>query len=416
MSIEIKKENHDPYAALRLREFRMFLSARFLLTLSIQIQAVVVGWHVFQLTHDPFSLGLIGLAEAIPAISIALFGGHLADSFSRKKIILLCCLALVAGSFALFFWSRFGSSLATKMDILFPIYLIIFMGGFARGIIGPAIFSFWPQLLTDKVHFNNAVTWNTSVWQIASTTGPALGGLLIIPLGIANAYLADAILLLISISMFLSIKNRPVERIVKGNFWQNLTEGIKFVFANQIILSALTLDLFAVLFGGAIALLPVFASDILNVGVFEFGLLKAATGIGAVLTGLSLAFIPIRKNAGKLMLASVAGFALCMIAFSLSIWFWFSFLILLLSGVFDGVSVVIRGTLVQTHTPDNMKGRVSAVNNIFIGSSNEIGAFESGLSAKFLGVVPSVLMGGIISLFVVGVTTLKAKQLREMDL
>lgn len=408
--------SHDPYAALRIKEFRLFIFARFLLTLSTQIQEVTVGWQIYEITNDPFSLGLLGLAEAIPSIGVALIGGHLADKYNRKLIIVLMTSLLAVCSVSLYIMSGYSEWLV-RFEFVFPLYITIFVSGIARGLLGPAIFSFWPQIIKDKTIFANAVTWNSTMWQISSTLGPAIGGLLIAPIGIQNTYFLDATLMVLCILMFSIIPNykSPKTTILIGGLWQNITSGIKFVYANQIILSVLTLDLFAVLFGGAVALLPVFAKDILLAGAFEFGILKAAMGIGSIATAFALAYYPIKKNTGKILLWAVAGFGFSMIGFGLSTYLWVSFSMLLLGGVFDGVSVVIRGTLIQTHTPVEMKGRVSAVNNIFIGSSNEIGAFESGATAKLMGTVVSVVFGGCMSLLVVIITAIKAKKLRNLD-
>lgn len=409
------KPSHDPYAALRVKEFRLFILARFLLTLSTQIQEVTVGWQIYEITNDPFTLGLLGIAEAFPAIAVALIGGYFADRYNRKMIIVLMTGLLAACSISLYIMAGYPEWLASYA-YAYPLYFTIFVSGIARGFLGPAIFSFWPQIISDKNIFSNAVTWNSTMWQISSTLGPAIGGLMIAPIGIQNTYIIDAGLMIFSIIAFASITNKPMpENASHLNIWDNLTSGIKFVFSNQIIISTLTLDLFAVLFGGAVALLPVFAKDILHVGAFEFGLLKAAMGIGAVLIAFTLAYFPIKKNAGKILLFAVASFGLCMIGFGLSELFWLSLIMLFLAGVFDGISVVIRGTLIQNQTPPEMKGRVSAVNNIFIGSSNEIGAFESGAAAKLMGVVPSVVFGGCMSLAVVVVTFFKAKKLRTLD-
>lgn len=402
----------DPYLSLRNRSFRKFIYARFLLTFSIQIQAVVVGWQVYVLTGDPFSLGLIGLSEAIPAITISLFGGHIADKYNQKYIILLCTALLFMCSMALMLLS-YPPTQAT----LWGIYGIIFISGLARGILGPAIFSFWPQLLPNKEWYANAVTWNSTVWQIASTAGPAVGGLLIAPLGITYCYLADALLMLLCFLLFYLISfKKTLNHHVSSNVWTNISIGLQFVFNNQIILSAITLDLFAVLFGGAAAMLPVYANEILLVGPFEFGLLKAAMGVGSIATALTLAYIPLKKNAGKKLLWAVAGFGMCIILFGISEWFWVSFFLLIIAGMLDGVSVIVRGTLMQTYTPDHMKGRVSAVNNIFIGSSNEIGAFESGLAAKLMGVIPSVVFGGCMSIIASVAVAYASPKLRKLQM
>lgn len=414
--MEAPFKKHDPYEALRIKEFRFYILGRFFLSASLQVQMVAIGWQIYQITHDPFSLGLIGLAEAIPAISIALYGGRLADLFNRKKIIILMVFLLLICSITLFFISYYSNIILSSNDVL-PIYAVIFLTGIARGILGPAIFSFLPQIVTDKSMFSNAVTWNSTMWQISATVGPAIGGLMIAPLGLTRTYFLDIILVVISLFFFNMIGSKPVPvKQTTDNFWNEITSGIRFVFSNQIILAAITLDLFAVLFGGAVALLPIFAKDILQAGAFEFGLLKSAMGIGSALTALLIAYYPIRKNAGKTLLFAVAGFGLCTIGFGISEFLWLSFLMLFLCGVFDGISVVIRGTLMQTYTPDHMKGRVSAVNNMFIGSSNEIGAFESGAAAKLMGVVPSVVFGGAMSLLVVGIASRKADKLRNLDI
>ncbi|MFN0049490.1 MAG: MFS transporter [Cytophagales bacterium] len=414
--MEAGLKKYDAYAALRNKEFTLFLGARFLLNFSIQIQAVIVGWQIYQITNNPFSLGLIGLAEAIPAIGIALFGGHLADSFNRKTIILWCALVLFGCSSALFFISSDVDGILLNNGLV-SIYGVIFISGISRGILGPAIFSFWPQIIQDKAVFSNAVTWNSTFWQISATAGPAIGGLLIAPLGIHFSYLVDAGLIAVSFVLFSIINRKPTPvRDVQNSIWTDITAGLKFVLNHQIILSTLVLDLFAVLFGGAVALLPVFAKDILQVGAFEFGILKAAMGLGAVFTAIVLAYNPIKKDAGIKLFFAVGTFGVTMIVFGLSTHFWLSFAMLLLAGVMDGISVVIRGTLIQIHTPDAMKGRVSAVNNIFIGSSNEIGAFESGLAAKLFGVVNSVVIGGFLSIGVVIVTAAKADKLRKLQM
>lgn len=412
--MEIPK--HNAYAAWKIPEFRLYIFARFLLTLSTQIQEVTVGWQMYEITGDLFSLGLLGLAEALPAIGVSLIGGYFADNFNRKWIIVASTATLAACSISLYIMAGYPQWLA-NCQYAYPLYFSIFISGIARGFLGPAIFSFWPQIIIDKNIFANAVTWNSTMWQISRTFGPAIGGLLIAPIGIQGTYFVEAVLMVLSIYAFACIANKTrIVQNIGSNIWENITSGITFVFANPILLSTLTLDLFAVLFGGAVVLLPVFAKDILHVGAFEFGLLKAAMGIGSVAVAYTLAHYPIKKNAGKILLASVAAFGFCMIGFGLSTYLWLSFVMLFLSGVFDGISVVIRGTLIQTHTPLEMKGRVSAVNNIFIGSSNEIGDFESGSAAKIMGLVPSVIFGGCMSIAVVIVTYFKVKKLRNLDL
>ncbi|MFN3402895.1 MAG: MFS transporter [Cytophagaceae bacterium] len=405
---------YDPYQALRYPEYRLFISSRLFLTLGIQMQTVIVGWQVYKITNDPFSLGLIGLAEFLPAISVSLFAGHAADVVPRKQIIIpslallsLCSIALLSYSLNEDFLLQHGAV---------PIYIIIFLSGFARGFIGPALFSFMPQLIERKA-YSNAITWNSSTWQMAAVAGPAIGGIAYGFLGVELSYLIDLIFILLSLFLMLMVKSKPLPESSESNsMLDRIKTGIRFVFNNQIILSAISLDLFAVLFGGAVALLPVFAKDILHAGPEALGLLRAAPAIGSVLMAVGMAYRPIKKKAGVKLLLSVTGFGISIILFALSKEVWLSFILLLFSGVFDSVSVIIRSTLVHTLTPENMKGRVSAVNNIFIGSSNELGSFESGLAAKLLGVVPSVIFGGCMTLLVVGITAKKARQLRELNL
>lgn len=402
------------YAALKFQDFRFFLAARTSFTLAIQIQAVVVGWQIYQITKDPFSLGLIGLAEAVPAISVALYAGHLADITERKKIIMLCASLLVICASALFFFSLDVSAIVQNFGTL-PIYSVIFATGFARGFLQPANFSFMPQLIP-REHYTNAITWYSTMWEIASVLGPAAGGFLIKLYGISVTYAVDASLMLLGIVFYILVKRKPLPPMTaEQGMVEKIKAGLKFVFNHQIVLSAISLDLFAVLFGGAVALLPVFASDILQAGSDGFGLLRAAPSLGAVAMAIYLTHYPIKKHIGKILLWCVTGFGFCMIGFGLSKLFWLSFALLVGSGIFDCVSVVVRGTLLHTQTPENMKGRVSAVNSMFVGSSNEIGAFESGAAAKLMGVVNSVVFGGVMTLLVVGVTAKKADKLIKLD-
>jgi MFS family permease len=406
----------DAYAALRIPEFRSFVTARFCFTLAMQIQAVVVGWQIYDMTKDPLALGLIGLVEVIPSIVVALYAGHLADMMSRKKIIVACSAILIVCSLFLFAYSFDPRHFLERFGVV-PIYTIIFLSGAARGFIGPAVFSFMPQLLPSKDFYINAVSWNTTVWQIGSVIGPALGGLIYGFFGISIAYSADLFLITLAFVCFALIGAKPLPEVTETlPVRDSLLSGIKFVFGNQIILSAISLDLFAVLFGGAVALLPVFASDILRTGPQGLGFLRAAPAVGSILTAFYLAHRPLRRNAGRKMLWAVAGFGLSIIFFGLSTNFYLSLLMLFLSGMTDCVSMIVRQTLMQTLTPEHMKGRVSAVTGVFIGSSNEIGSFESGLAARLLGVTASVVFGGIMTLLVVGVTAAKADKLRNLQL
>jgi len=383
--------------------------------LATQMQAVIVGWQVYEITKDPFSLGLIGLAEAIPSISISLYAGHLVDRNDRKKIILFASVIMFICSVALLFISaNINEVLITNK--LFLIYAVIFLSGIARGFLSPANFAFLAQIIPTEL-FPKAISWSTTNWQIGVVVGPAIGGLLYGFFGIVTSYTADALLTLVSILFILAIKKKPLpifseEESIK----ESISKGVKFVFNNKFILSTITLDLFAVLFGGAVALLPVFASEILKVGPEGLGALRAAPAVGAVIIGLIMTKKPLTHNAGKNLIITVLGFGLSIILFGLSTNFYLSLFALGLSGAFDQVSVVIRALIVQLETPEELKGRVSSVESIFIGSSNEIGAFESGLAAKLLGTVPSVIFGGCMTLIVVILIALKYPKLRKLKL
>jgi MFS family permease len=403
-----------PYASLRIKDFRFFILARFVITLAIQIQGTVVGWQVYELTKDPLSLGLIGLAEAIPSIGVSLYAGHVADIIERKKIILLTGLILFLCSVTLLFFTLDIGQFVFAYGAI-PIYLVIFVSGIARGFLSPATFSFMPQLVP-RTLLPNAISLNSTFWEMASIVGPMIAGFVYAFLGVTISYIFDVSLVLLGLIFVFSIGNKPLPTITEEQgVIEKIKTGLKFVFHNQIVLSAISLDLFAVLFGGAVALLPIFSGEILHSGPQGLGLLRSAPGIGAVAMAIFITHYPIRKHMGNILLWCVAGFGFCMIGFGLSTSIWLSMLLLMLSGMFDSVSVIVRGTLIQTLTPENMKGRVSAVNSIFVGSSNEIGSFESGVMAKLLGVVPSVIFGGSMTLAVVAFTGWKAKKLRALD-
>jgi len=408
-------EKPDPYAALRFWEFRNFTIARLCITIASQMQAVIVGWQIYEITKDPFSLGLIGLAEAIPSISVLLFAGHLTDISDRKKIVLYSVLLMSFCSLMLLLiTSDLIHSLSENKLIL--IYSVIFLSGIGRGFSAPSFFAFVSQLVP-KETLPNAITWNTTTWQTGAVTGPAIGGLLYGFIGATNTFITIVIFWIISVFMILPIKNKPVPVIIGiQSLKEKLTAGLKFVFERKIVLGAISLDLFAVLFGGAVALLPIFAGEILFAGPEGLGILRAAPSIGAVIMAVTMTRRPFTKNAGKNLIISVFGFGLCIILFGISKNFYLSLIILALSGAFDSVSVVIRATIIQLMTPDNMKGRVSAVNSIFIGSSNEIGAFESGVAAKLLGTVPSVIFGGVMTILIVTVVTFAFPKLRRLKL
>jgi len=407
----------DPYAALRIKEFNIFLLMRFVLVFGWSMQFIVIEWEVYSLTKDPLSLGLIGLMEIIPALTMALFAGHIVDQKEKRNLMATCIAAFSLISFGLFLltWPRIVSNWSTN-TILYSIYGLVFFGGFLRSFFGPTIFSLVALIVPKKI-YPNAATWSSSTWQMASVLGPATGGILISKIGVHWTLCLIFGLVMFSLLLVLQVKKKPILNPKIGEaVMESLKEGVRFVFKTKAILGALTLDMVAVLFGGAVALLPVFAQDILKVGSEGFGVLRAAPAIGAFLTMLITAYLPISKNAGMKLLAAVFGFGVCIIVFGLSSIFWISVVALFFSGVTDGVSMVIRQTILQLKTPDHMRGRVASVNSMFVGSSNELGAFESGLTAKLMGTVTAVVFGGTMTLLTVVTTGLVSPSFRKLDL
>ncbi len=403
---------HDSYAALRHREFRWFIVSMFAMVVSSQLQAVVVGWQVYRITHDPLSLGLIGLAEALPFIAIALPAGYLADRRNRRAISVAALFVLACCSITLYALSATPTLLA-RVGVV-PVYVVIFVSGVARGILQPARQALSAEIIPRSM-FQNAIAWRSSTWQTASVIGPAIGGLLYGFAGAQISYAVAALLMLAALAAFLMMRYTPVPRAMQNeSMAAELLTGLRFVWSEHAILAALSLDLFSVFLGGAEALLPVFASEILKVGPQGLGLLRAAPAAGAVTMGIFLAHRPPFRRAGRTMLLAVAVFALAIVGFGLSRSFYLSLGLLALSGMADNVSVVIRSTLIQLLTPSQMLGRVSAVNSIFIGSSNELGAFESGVAARLFGTVPAVVLGGSAALLVVGLTARLVPRLRNL--
>lgn len=410
-------KKNDPYAALRFREFNIFLILRFAMVFAWSMQFIVIEWQVYSLTKNPLSLGIIGLMEVIPAIAMALFAGHFVDQNEKKGLLLKCIVAFSVISLGLFLltWPPIIQDYSTKM-VLYGIYGLVFFGGIVRAFLGPTIFSLLSLIVPKKV-YSNAATWSSSVWQIGSVLGPAVAGFSINWIGVHWSMcfvFGCSVLALIALSQ---IESKPILNPKIGEpIMESLKEGVKFVFNNKTILGALSLDMVAVLFGGAVALLPIFAQDILKVGPEGFGVLRAAPAVGAFITMFISAYVPLNKNAGMKLLAAIFGFGICMIVFGLSTIFWLSVFALFVSGVVDGISVVIRQTILQLKTPDSMRGRVSAVNSIFVGSSNELGAFESGLTAKLMGTVTAVVFGGSMTLLIVLGTGLFSSSFRKLDL
>ncbi|WP_298488053.1 MFS transporter [uncultured Maribacter sp.] len=407
----------DPYAALRYKEFNIFLVVRFAMVFAWSMQFIVIEWQVYTMTKDPFSLGIIGLMEVIPAVLMALFAGHIVDQKEKRSLLVKCILGFSIISFGLFMLSMPQVQLeySTK-TILYAIYCLVFLGGIVRSFIGPTIFSLIALIVPKKI-YPNAATWSSSTWQMASVLGPAFAGFSISWIGVhwsMCVIFGFSILAVIALSQ---IKKKPILNPKIGEpVFQSLKEGLDFVFSTKAVLGALTLDMIAVLFGGAIALLPIFAQDILQVGAEGFGILRAAPAVGAFLTMLGSTRFPLHKNAGKKLLYAIFGFGLCIILFGLSTYFWLSVFALFMSGAVDGVSMIIRQTILQLKTPDHMRGRVASVNSIFVGSSNELGAFESGLTAKWMGAVTAVVFGGTMTLLTVGITAIALPSFRKLDL
>ena len=403
---------HDAYAALRVRDYRWYVIAILTMTMATQIQGVVVAWQIYAVTHDPLSLGLIGLAEALPYIGLALYAGHVADRRNRKRISIVSISVLLLCSGAFLVFNLFPRVFLTRGA--WPFYAVIFVSGIARSFNQPARNALGAELVP-RALYPNAVAWRTSTWQTAAVVGPAVGGLLYGFTSATVAYAIDVALLCIGFGAFAAVRYRPTGlRPIGESMVQSLLSGVRFVFAESVLLGALTLDLFSVLLGGAEALLPIFASDILRVGPEGLGVLRAAPAAGAVLMSLYMAHREPLQRAGRTLLFAVATFAVCIIGFGLSRSFLLSIVLLAVSGMADNVSVVIRNTLLQVITPAHLLGRVSSVNAIFVGSSNEVGAFESGVAAKLLGTVPSVILGGVASLLVVGVVASRVPKLRRL--
>jgi MFS family permease len=399
--MDFELNTSDAYASLKITDFRRFVSARFLLTFGIQMQSLIVGWQIYQITHDALSLGLIGLSEALPFLSITLFAGYVADRVSRKEIILIANIVYIICAIALFLISTLFHTVLMQQGV-FPIYVVIVITGLARGFMGPAQTAFAAQLVPREL-YGNAYTWNSLVWQTAEVSGPAAGGLLYGFFGVGTAYFTVAVMSLAGFVFFAMVTTKPPpQQKTDESVLKSLSEGLKFVFKNQIILSAITLDMFGVFFGGAVAVLPIFADRVLHIGAKGLGFLRAAPAVGEIIMSIYQAHYPFFKNAGRNLLLCVFGFGVSIILFALSKNLYLSLFLLFLSGVFDNVSVVIRATIIQLLTPDEMRGRVSAVNGVFLSSSNELGSFESGLAAKLIGLIPSVLFGGTMTLVVVG--------------
>ncbi len=407
----------DPYAALRFKEFNIFLLVRFAMVFAWSMQFVVIEWEVYSITKNPLSLGIIGLMEVIPAVGMALFAGHIVDQSEKRNLLIKCLLGFSVISFGLFLltWPRIVADWSTNI-ILYSIYFLVFLGGFVRAFMGPTVFSLFSLVIPKKV-YPNAATWSSSVWQMASVLGPALAGFSITWIGVHWSMCLIVGFSAFALIFLYQIPKKPILNPKIGeSMMTSLKEGVTYVLKTKAIFGAITLDMIAVLFGGAIALLPIYAQDILKVGAEGFGVLRAAPAVGAFIIMFASAYFPLHRNAGMKLLVAVFGFGICIIIFGLSQTFWISVLALFFSGVTDGISMIIRQTILQLKTPDHMRGRVSSVNSMFVGSSNELGAFESGLTAKLMGTVTAVVFGGTMTLLTVLGFGIFSPTFRKLDL
>ena len=406
----------DPFASIKIAEYRNLMAGRFTFIMGLRMMSTVVGWWVYNLTNDPFAIGLIGLSEVIPAVTMSLYAGHIIDLSEKRKLLLTgVVLYLSAVIMLLFLSTHYTSHHLSNHWIAICIYIVIFFTGIVRSFTGPT-FGVLIAYIVPKNTLQNATTWNQGTWLSASVTGHAAGGFLIAGFGITGTLITITFLIIIASVFLIRLKQKPaLNKRGEKKTLDSVKEGLRFVFKTKELLGAISLDLFAVFFGGAVAMVPVYARDILKVGPQGFGFLNAASDMGSICIVILLTLFPLRHKQGRTLLFAVAAFGTCIIIFGLSKLFWLSFAALFVGGLVDGISVVIRGTIMQLKTPDNMRGRVMSVNSMFINSSNELGQFESGLAAKVMGVVPSVIFGGCMTIGVVVATWFKAPSLRKMQ-
>ena len=398
------------------REFSLFIFTRFIIIFSLFLQTTVVSYLMYKLTKNPLSLGLIGLAEVIPAFGFAFVAGYFVDKRIKRNVYLACVVFYVINSLlVLGITTRYFMQNNSTQTIEWLIYLTMFLSGSIRAFLAPASFSLLP-LLVKKDDLPQAITWSSTSWMLGSVLGPLAGGLLMAKMGVSSTILISVILLFIAVFCMLNIKPKDTIPMKDVGIIEGLKQGFRFVFKTEVILAVLCLDLFAVLFGGAEALLPVFSSEILKVGEVGYGWLRSAHGIGSIILLFVLAYLPLKNNIGMKLLVSVFLFGLCILLFGISTNVYLSFFLLLSAGLFDGVSVVIRHSILQLNTPEELKGRVSSINMMFISSSNELGAFESGFTARLMGTLSAVVFGGMMTMLVVGFTYFKAPSLKKLKL
>jgi MFS family permease len=411
---KVYSQENDPYAALRYPAFRNLVLGSFLFTLALLAQEVAIGYELYRVTRNPLSLGLIGLVEAVPFISFSLFGGHIADKYSKRNILLWSVGGVTLSSIVLqiIAWQQGNISQTTFLGI---IYLTIFIIGFCRAFLSPTSTSLRAVLVPIPL-YENASAWGSSAWQVGAIVGPMMSGFLYAWSGFANTLLVVVVMVTASFFLFLQIGETPIQaKDDQRDIIASIKQGVRFVFKTKIILYSISLDLFSVMFGGVMAILPIYADDILRVGAQGLGVLRAAPSIGAVVTLLMLTRFSPMQHAWRNLLISVTGFGVSILIFAVSPWMGLSVAMLFISGAFDSVSVVIRATILQVMTPDEMRGRVLAVNGMFLASSNELGAFESGVAAKLMGTVPSAVFGGVMTLLIVTWVYFRTGELKNVD-
>lgn len=408
-------QKNDPYLAFRFPEFRYYMAANFLFTVGFLVQEVIIGYELYKLTGDPKAIAFVGLSYALPFIGLSLLGGHLADKWSKKKILLLSIMGIAACSLTLFFVSKILIDEQSAHSLKYVIYGVVAATGGFYAFFAPTAASLKP-FLVPRHAYENAATWGSAGWQTGTIVGPGISGFIYNVAGFSNTILVVLALFALVFFFIFLIKDRRIENPEAGNIIQKVKEGIAFVGKTRMLLYSISLDLFAVLFGGVVAILPVFANDILKVGPGWLGVLRAAPSVGAVLTLLLLTRTSVMDKAWRNMLLAVAGFGVATIVFALSKNVWLSIVALFFTGAFDAVSVVVRHTILQLVVPDEMRGRVGAVNGIFLSASNELGAFESGMAASWLGTVRSVVAGGALSLAIVAGVWMKSRDLFGVDL
>ncbi|MBL7698959.1 MAG: MFS transporter [Chitinophagaceae bacterium] len=406
---------NDPFAAVKVPEYKVLILGRFFFIMGLRMMGTLVGWWIYELTNDPFAIGLIGLSEVIPALAMALYSGHVVDISEKRKLLLkTVSLYVLCGGILLFLATPFIHNRFDRHHISIAIYCVIFCTGIIRSFTGPN-FSAMIASIVPRNLLQNATTWSQGSWLAASVSGHATGGFLIALVGNMGTLVAVCALMLTALITLTGLKPKPVVQVGEGRTWESVREGLRFVYKSKELLGAFSLDMFAVLFGGAVAMVPVYARDILQIGSLGFGWLNGASDLGSIVMVILLTVSPIKKSQGRKLIFAVAGFGVCIIMFGLSKWFLLSFFALMVAGMLDGVSVVVRGTIMQLKTPNHLRGRVGSVSSMFVNSSNELGQFESGVMAKLLGVVPSVVFGGCVTIGVAIVTWWKAPALKKFE-